>query len=124
MNYLFLIYADPQRSATLSPEQRRACMEEHWSITDDATARGVFRGAAPLEPAAKTVTVRNDGVTATATDGPFAETKEYLGGYYLLECASPDEARRWAERISHAVGGAPVEIRGLAAVPARAAGNV
>jgi hypothetical protein len=121
MEYLFLIYADPQRSASLSPEQRTANMQKHRSITDDATARGIFRSAAPLEPLANAVVVRNDGTRATATDGPFAETKECIGGYYLLECASTHEARHWAERISYAVGGAPVEIRGLAAVPPRAA---
>jgi hypothetical protein len=121
MEYLFPIYAEPQRFSERTPEQRAASVGEHYSIMDDATARGVFRSAAPLEPIAKTVTVRNTGTHSTATDGPFMETKECLGGYYLLECASMDEARYWADRISHAVGGAAVEIRGLAPVPARVA---
>ena len=121
MEYLFLIYGDPQRSARMTPEDKLRAMEKHWIITDDATKRGVFRSAAPLEPVAKAVTVRYDGTTSTAIDGPFAETKEYLGGYYHLDCASPDEARGWAERISLAVGGAAVEVRGLSAVPARPA---
>ena len=121
MDYMFLIYADPQRSARLPPEERAAAMQLHWSITDDATARGVFRAAAPLEPVSKRVTVRSDGKQSTLSDGPFVETKEFLGGYYIISCTSIDEASYWAGRISHAVGGAPVEIRGIAPVPARTA---
>ena len=121
MEYLFLIYADPQRSARATPEQQRRAMEKHWAITDDAQARGIFRSAAPLEPLANAVTIRSDGTTTRAIDGPFAETKEFLGGYYHLDCASLDEARSWAARISEAVGGAAVEIRGVGVVPARTA---
>ena len=121
MEYLFLIYADPQRSAHATPEDRLRAMEKHWAITDDATNRGVFRSAAPLQPVSQAFTVRNDGTRSTVADGPFAETKEFLGGYYHLDCASPEEARAWAERISAAVGGAAVEVRGAAALPARPA---
>jgi hypothetical protein len=121
MEYLFLIYADPQRSAPATPDERLRAMEKHWAIIDDATQRGMFRSAAPLEPVSKAVTVRNNGGTSSAIDGPFAETKEHLGGYYLLDCASVEEARGWAERISLAVGGAAVEVRGVGAVPARPA---
>ena len=117
MEYLFLIYGNPQRSANATPEDREHAMGKHWAIMDDASSRGILRGAAPLEPLAKAVTVRGD----VAMDGPFAETKEHLGGYYHLACASIEEARGWAERISDAVGGAPVEIRGIGAVPARPA---
>lgn len=121
MEYLFLIYADPQRSVNLPEEERLRIMEKHWAIQDDARARSMFRGAARLEPLAQAVTVRKDGVNVSAVDGPFAETKEFVGGYYLLDCASPEEARVWAERISDATGGAPVEIRGAVPAPARPA---
>lgn len=120
MEYLFLIYLDP-RPADLPDEERLRIMEKHWAIRDEATARGVLKGAARLEPLAQAATVRKDGASATAVDGPFAETKEFVGGYYLLDCASPEEARAWAERISEATGGAPVEIRGALPTPARPA---
>ena len=115
MEYLFLIYGNRERSANAAPEDQRRAMQKHWAIMDDASGRGILRGAAPLEPLAKAVTVRGEVVM----DGPFAETKEHLGGYYHLDCASIEEARSWAAQISDAVGGAPVEIRGIGAVPAR-----
>ena len=70
MEFLFLIYANPQRSANSTAEERAHAMDKHWNIMDDASRRGILRGAAPLEPLAKAVTVRGD----VAMDGPFAET--------------------------------------------------
>jgi hypothetical protein len=119
MDYMFLIYATPERMQRANPEEHNAAMAAHWSIMDDATERGVFKGAAPLEPAPTAVTVRYDGNTASATDDPYAETREVLGGYYVITCADAAEARHWAERISRTGCGTAVEFRAIAPIPAR-----
>jgi hypothetical protein len=119
MEYMFLIYAAPERMISQTPEQRRAAIDAHWSIMDDATARGVLKGCSPLAPPPTAVTVRWSEQGVTTTDGPYAETKELLGGYYLIDCENVDAARYWAERISRAGRGFTVEIRALAPIPAR-----
>lgn len=119
MEYMFLIYAAPDVVMNRTAEERAAIVDAHWSIMDDARASGVLKGCSPLAPAASAVTVRCASHAVTATDGPYAETKELLGGYYLIECENSDKARYWAERISRAGLGLPVEIRALAPVPQR-----
>jgi hypothetical protein len=82
--------------------------------------RGIFRGAEPLEPTATATTVRVRNGKAVMTDGPFAETKEQLAGYYILDCADLDEALEWAAKIPTACGGGEgcVEVRPLRPMPA------
>jgi hypothetical protein len=119
MDYIFLIYAEPRDPAQRSPEELRHAIDVHWSVMDDAAARGVFRGASPLMPARTAVTVRRQNGAVVATDGPFAETREVLGGYYLIDCRDGDEARYWAARLTEAARGLTVEYRALAPIPAR-----
>jgi hypothetical protein len=110
MKYLLTIYADESRYATMTPEDSAALMQAYGAFGQAAQEAGVLLGGEGLQPTATATTVRvRDGETLL-TDGPFAETREQLGGYYLLDCADLDEANRWAARIPDAAGGA-VEVR-------------
>jgi hypothetical protein len=110
MKYLLTIYNDESRYATMTPEQSAALMQAYGEFGTEAQAAGVLLGGEGLQPTATATTVRvRDGETLL-TDGPFAETREQLGGYYLLDCADLDEANRWAAKIPDASRGA-VEVR-------------
>ncbi|MBL8521520.1 MAG: YciI family protein [Betaproteobacteria bacterium] len=110
MEYLLLIYADEKAWSTLSKDEVGQIMAAYGTYTQELIAAGVMRGGSELAPTptATTVRVRN-GKTLT-TDGPFAETKEQLGGYYLIDVPNLDEAIKWAAKIPSAASGS-VEIR-------------
>jgi hypothetical protein len=110
MRYLLTIYDLEGRYDDLSPDQLQAEIDAHWAIDRDAMDRGVFVDSAPLQPASSAVTLRIRDGEQELTDGPFAETKEQLGGYYLLDCASVEEALEWAARMPSARFGS-VEVR-------------
>jgi len=111
MRYMMLIYTTETEAA--SPEEMQAVSAAHWAVMDETTRRGILRGADPLEPTSTATTVRLQNGGVVVTDGPFAETKEQLAGYYILECKDLDEALEWAARIPSACGGAAggVEVR-------------
>jgi hypothetical protein len=110
MRYALLIYANEQDWATQTEEQSQAQFEEYMAFTKDIVDRGIQQAGEALQPTSTATTVRvRDGETVT-TDGPFAETKEQLGGFYLVECKDLDEAIEVAARIPDARGGS-VEIR-------------
>jgi hypothetical protein len=119
MEYIFLIHSEPAEAKQLTPDEVRHAIETHWDIMDEATERGVLRAASPLLPARTAVTVRRENGQVIATDGPYAETRELLGGYYLIDCRDADEARYWAERLTEPSRGLVVEYRALAPIPAR-----
>jgi hypothetical protein len=106
MQYLALIYGDESRWGSLSPEQREREMGEYMALSE----ADVTRGGNELDSVttATTVRVRND--ETLVTDGPFIESKEVLGGYYVFECDSIDEACGWAAKIPAARHGA-IEVR-------------
>jgi hypothetical protein len=79
-------------------------------LTDDMTEAGVLVGGEALEPISAATTVRVRGGERMITDGPFAETKEQLGGFYLVDCADLDEAIEWAARIPSGEFGS-IEVR-------------
>jgi hypothetical protein len=107
---MLLIYGSDDEWASLSDEQREAQYQEYFQLSADLESRGAFVSAHELQPASTATVVRvRDGETLV-TDGPFAETKETLGGYYLVEAKSPEEAIEWAKRIPAARGGA-IEVR-------------
>jgi hypothetical protein len=112
MQYIILIYGDEQRFAQLAkdPEAQKAMYAAYSAYGADMREAGVLRGGAELKPthAATTVRVRN-GKPMT-TDGPFAETKEQLGGYYLIDVKNLDEAVHWAARCPSALSGS-IEVR-------------
>jgi hypothetical protein len=113
MRYMMLIYT--KETETTMPEEMQAVSDAHWAIMDETTRRGILCGVDPLERTARATTVRMQDGKVVVTDGPFAETKEQLAGYYILECRDRDEALEWAARMipGSSCGGAPgcVEVR-------------
>jgi len=110
MKYLCLIYNEEKTAYSLPPNEMQRLMEDYTAFTREIRASGHLLGANDLEPvkAATTVRVRNGKVSAT--DGPFAETKEQLGGYYLIEARDLNEAIHVASRIPSAKLGC-IEVR-------------
>ena len=112
MKYLLMIYTNEQQDAQRTPEEQEANMGEYFAFTNEIREAGVMLGGEALQPTTTATTVRvRQGQTAS-TDGPFAETKEQLGGYYLLDCENLDEAIKWAAKIPGAREGS-IEIRPL-----------
>ena len=110
MRYMALIYSEEQDPSTVPPEQWQGITDAYNTFTADARAAGVMLAGDALQPTSMATTVRvRDGKTLT-TDGPFAETREALGGYYLLEAKDLDEAIEWAARLPGARFGG-VEVR-------------
>ncbi|HVW86678.1 MAG TPA: YciI family protein [Bryobacteraceae bacterium] len=110
MQYLMTIYTNEAADAQASPEEMNTVMGEYYAFTNEVKDRKAYIGGNALQPTATATTVRvRDGKTLT-TDGPFAETKEQLGGYYLLDCKDLDEAIGFAAKIPGARAGC-VEVR-------------
>lgn len=107
MKYLLLVYGE---EGLRSPEQMQQCYAESSLITDELDQRGQFYGASPLQSVTLATSVRVREGRRLVTDGPFAETREQLGGYFLIEAADLDEAIEIAARIPGASWGT-VEIR-------------
>jgi hypothetical protein len=105
MRYLIMIYGDESGWADATPEQASEMMAAYGALGAAMKEAGVLLGGEGLQPTstATTVRVRND--ETLTTDGPFAETREQLGGYYLLDCKDLDEAIGWAARIPGAQTG-------------------
>jgi hypothetical protein len=106
MQYLALIYGDESHWGSLSPEEREKQMGEYMALSEAA----VTRGGNELDSVATATTVRVRNDETLVTDGPFVESKEVLGGYYVFECDSIDEACTWAAKIPAARHGA-IEVR-------------
>ena len=94
----------------MTDEERAHCYVESARLTQDLNLSGQYRDASPLHPVATATSLRVREGKSVVTDGPFAETREQLGGYYLVEAADLDEAIRIAERIPPARYGS-IEIR-------------
>ena len=107
MKYMLLVYLDEQ---ALSDEEREHCYVESAQLAQDLQAQGQYLAASPLHPAATATSVRMRGGNRIVTDGPFAETREQLGGFYIIEARDLDEAIGIAERIPPAKFGT-IEIR-------------
>lgn len=110
MKYLLMIYSDENVDAMKTPAEMDKIMHDYWVFTQEVKDRKVYIGGDALTPTSTATTVRvRNGKTMT-TDGPFAETKEQLAGYYLLDCANLDEAIELAAKIPHAAEGS-IEVR-------------
>jgi hypothetical protein len=117
MQYLLLIYSNEQKFASLGEDELTSMMHEYRELTQSIAQSGNYKGGNRLQPTKLATTVRvRDGKRQT-TDGPFAETREQLGGYYLVEAADLDEAIAIAARIPGARIGS-IEVRPVAPVPA------
>ena len=121
MRYMFLIYSRETDMAGMSPADMHALRAAHRAVMDETGAKGIFHGAEPLHPTATATTVRMQGGKPLVLDGPFAETKEQLAGYYILDCKNLDEAIAWAAKIPTAckVEEGCVEIRPIADITPR-----
>jgi hypothetical protein len=110
MQYLLTIYGDESYWADATPEDAGKLMAAYGALGEEMKAAGVILGGEGLQSSSTATTVKvRDGETIV-TDGPFAETREQLGGYYLLDCKDLDEAIRWAAKIPDAARGS-VEVR-------------
>jgi len=112
MKYMLLIYHDERQFIGLTEDERQKIYREYRALREELTNDGRFVTGSQLAPvsSARTITVRNG--KQLATDGPFAETKEQLGGYFLIEAETAREAEEIAERIPSAKMGS-VEVRAL-----------
>jgi len=107
MKYMLLVYID---EVSWTDEQRETCYQQSSQLTHELDAQGQYLASAPLQPVATATSVRVRNGKRLVTDGPFAETTEQLGGYYLVEAKDLDEAIGIAERIPPAKKGT-IEIR-------------
>jgi hypothetical protein len=116
MQYLLLIYKDDAKWADMPADDQRRLYAEYIEFTKGIRTSGHYRGGDALQPTHTATSVRvRDGKT-TATDGPFAETREQLGGYYLIEAKDLDEATAIAARVPTAKIGT-IEVRPVKPTP-------
>jgi hypothetical protein len=110
MVYLLMIYANEADWITKSEAEMAPMMREHERLEQDLRKAGMYRGCGGLAPTTAATTVRIRAGKSFITDGPFAETKEQFGGYYLVEAENLDEALKFAARIP-GMGDRAVEVR-------------
>jgi hypothetical protein len=113
MKYALLIYDKPGSHESLPDQQREAVYSEYFALSQDSRCVG----GAQLQPVETATTVQVQEGKALTTDGPFAETKEVYGGYYVVDVASLDEALELAARIPSARLGGKVEVRPIVEQP-------
>jgi hypothetical protein len=111
MKYLLSLYGDETGWDDVTPEQMREMMEPWNKYEQEVFDAGVKLASEALQPSQTATTVKvGEGSDRVVTDGPFAETKEQLGGFYLLECENLDEALEWAKKVPLQAGGS-IEVR-------------
>jgi hypothetical protein len=126
MRYMLLVYTKEDEMARASQEEMEKIKKGHWAVMTETKAKGIFEAGEPLERTPTATTVRHQNGKTVVTDGPFAETKEQLAGYYILDCKDMDEAIAWAARIPTGCGGSTgcIEIRPLRDMAAVAPASV
>jgi len=107
MKYMLLVYMDEQ---AMTDEERASCYVESAQLAQDLNSKGHYLAAGPLHPVATATSLRVRDGKRVVTDGPFAETREQLGGFYIVEAKDLDEAIAISERIPPARYGT-IEIR-------------
>jgi hypothetical protein len=113
MRYMLLVYSNEAEMERASPDLLNQVVEGHRAVMDEARRAGAFVAAEPLAATPTATTVRVANGRPLIVDGPFAETKEQLAGYYILQCKDLDEAIGWAAKIPTACAGGVgcIEIR-------------
>jgi hypothetical protein len=110
VKYLLTFHVEEGAMDDASPEEMKAGIDAWSAFDSEAAAKGALIACEPLEASSKTTTIRlGAGGDRLVTDGPFAETKEQLGGFCLLECSGPDEALEWAHKVPMRSGA--IEVR-------------
>jgi len=116
MQYLAMIYGDATRWESLSAEEREDVYKTYYAFSEEAQKAGVIVGGEELDSTATATTVRVRDNETLVTDGPYTELKEALGGYFVFECPTIDEACDWAAKIPGATHGAievrPISVKG------------
>ena len=112
MEYMILIYGDESAFGRIKEADLKAMYAEYGTYTQELMKAGVMRAGSELKPASTATTVRLRGGKIVTTDGPFAETKEQLGGYYLIDVPNLDAAVKWAGKCPGAKVGS-IEVRPL-----------
>jgi hypothetical protein len=110
MKYAFTIYGDESQRDSATLEQQQQVTQAYHAVTREMEQKGVLVAGEGLYPTATATTVRVRGGERDVTDGPFAETKEQLGGFYVLDVKDLDEAIEWAAKIPGSQSGS-IEIR-------------
>ena len=113
MKYALLIYPKPGSHEALGDDESKAVSAEYWAFREDPRCLG----GAHLQPIETATTVRHGGGQNLITDGPYADTKEVLGGYFVFEASNLDEALEVAQRVPAVRLGGAVEVRPLVEVP-------
>lgn len=110
MNYMLLIYSNEKADAEVPEEKQREVFGQWMAYTEDMKKAGAYVAGDALQPTATATSVRLRNGERITTDGPFAETKEQLGGYYIVDVKNLDEALAWATKCPGAQNGC-VEVR-------------
>jgi hypothetical protein len=113
MRYMLMVYMDEN---AMNDSERQQCYVDSAALTRDLHAKGQYVAAAPLHSVSKATSVRIRNGKSTVTDGPFAETREQLGGFYIIEAKNLDDAISVAARIPPATKGT-IEIRPVMEIP-------
>ncbi len=113
MKYMLLIYGKDAARATMTPADFQTEMQSYFAYNDQLRTAGVYIAGDALHGASTATTVRLRRGERLVTDGPFAETTEQLGGYYIIECQNLDEALEWAAKLPVGEHGS-VEVRAVA----------
>ena len=111
MQYMLLIYDDEKLWGKMSEQERGTIFKQYGEFTEGIRKSGTFKNGAPLQPTSSATTVRVKNGKTVATDGPYVETKEQLGGYYVVEAKNLDEAISIAKRIPSVRVGGAIEVR-------------
>jgi hypothetical protein len=111
MQYLLMIFGDEQKWASVPSDQLAKVMDEYRELTQQLVRSGQFRAGARLQRSSSATTLREKDGKRITTDGPYAESKEHFGGYYVIECEHLDEALAIAGRLPGLRLGDAVEIR-------------
>jgi hypothetical protein len=114
MQYMLLIHDDEQSWANMPEDVRNGWYAKWGAYTEELREKGAFVAGDQLQPSSTATTVQiRENTDPLVTDGPFAETKEQLGGYYLIEAETVDEALEWAGKIPHGT----IEVRHVVPMP-------
>ena len=116
MQYMLLLRGDESAFASLPDDAREAAIAQYMEYNAELAASGLLRGGAELQPSHTATILRGRDGQVEVTDGPFAETREQLGGFYILEAESLEVALHWAKRCP-ALWGGSIELRPLGTVP-------
>jgi hypothetical protein len=117
MEYMLLIYVEGEPGSG-TEEEREQIGAAFAKYSQDLVEAGAMVGGDPLQPPTAATTVRAQGGDTLTTDGPFAETHEWLAGYYKIDVDALDEAIEWAGRVPSLQGGGSIEVRPVAPMPA------